>query len=131
MSLEKKQVLQRYTRDTEQCFLNPVYGEMKGILGFVNRHEADDQRDDAGNKERVAIVNACQHKIEHQAQIEGQRGQKEHTLLREKPEQDKGGDSPAIVPNIRSTPFCRVWPMLGRLITNTVNPAQNGLSRFQ
>ena len=80
--------------DTEQCFLNPVYGEMKGILGFVNRHEADDQRDDAGNEERVAIVNACQHKIEHQAQIEGQHGQKEHTLLREKPEQDKGGDSP-------------------------------------
>ena len=39
--------------------------------------------------------------------------------------------APAIVPNIRSTPFCRVWPMLGRLITNTVNPAQNGLSRFQ
>ena len=36
--------------DTEQCFLNPVYGEMKGILRFVNRHEADDQRDDAEMK---------------------------------------------------------------------------------
>ena len=71
-----------------------VYGEMKGVLRFVNRHEADDQRDDAGNEKGIAVVNAGQHKIQHQAQIEGQHKQKEHALLCEKPKQDKGGDSP-------------------------------------
>ena len=37
MSLEKNKRYNGIHTDTEQCFLNPVYGEMKGILRFVNR----------------------------------------------------------------------------------------------